>query len=74
MNKNKLDQLRIEREPEVESRPRRWTLLILVVVSLAAVAYWFFMRSPAAIEVSTAVASEISSQTASTGALIYLSS
>ena len=66
MNKNKLDQLRIDREPEVESRPRRWTLLILVVVSLAAVAYWFFMRSPAAIEVSTAVAREISSQTAST--------
>ena len=66
MNKNKLDQLRIEREPEVESQPRRWTLLILLVVSLAALSYWFFMRSPAAIEVRTAVAREISSQTAST--------
>ncbi|MDX2417428.1 MAG: efflux RND transporter periplasmic adaptor subunit [Xanthomonadales bacterium] len=66
MNKNKLDQLRIEREPEVESQPRRWILLILGVVVLAALAYWFFMRSPAAIEVRTAVAREISSQTAST--------
>ena len=66
MNKNKLDQLRIEREPEVESQPRRWILLILGVIVLAALAYWFFMRSPAAIEVRTAVAREISSQTAST--------
>ena len=66
MNTNKLDQLRIEREPEVESKPNRWPLLIFITVVLAAAAYWFFLKPPAAIEVSTALAREISSQTAST--------
>jgi len=66
MNTNKLDQLKIEREPEVESKPNRWPLLILIAALLAAVAYWFFLKPPAAIEVSTALAREISSQTAST--------
>ena len=66
MNTNKLDQLRIEREPEVESKPNRWPLLIFIAAVLAAVAYWFFLKPPAAIEVSTAVAREISNQTANT--------
>ena len=66
MNKDKLDQLRIEREPEVESRSGRWVLVIMIVAGLSALAYWFLMKAPAAIEVSTAVAREISSQTAST--------
>ena len=66
MNPNKLDQLKIEREPEVESRAGRWFVLILIVAALAAAAYWFFMKPPTAIEVRTAVAREISSQTAST--------
>ena len=66
MNTNKLDQLKIEREPEVESKPNRWPLLIFITVVLAAAAYWFFLKPPAAIEVSTALAREISSQTAST--------
>ena len=66
MKTSKLDQLKIEREPEVESHSKRWPLLILVAVALAAVAYWFYMKPPASIEVSTAVAREVSSQTAST--------
>ena len=66
MNTNKLDQLKIEREPEVELKPNRWPLLIFIAVVLAAVAYWFLLKPPAAIEVSTAVAREISNQTAST--------
>lgn len=66
MNSNKLDQLKIEREPEVESQTRRWPLLIMLAVAIAAAAYWFFMKPPAAIEVSTAVAREISRETAST--------
>ena len=66
MNSNKLDQLKIEREPEVDSQTRRWPLLVVLVAVLAATAYWFFMKPPAAVEVSTAVAREVSSQTAST--------
>ena len=66
MKTSKLDQLKIEREPEVESHSKRWPLLILVAVALAAAAYWFYMKPPASIEVSTAVAREVSSQTAST--------
>jgi HlyD family secretion protein len=66
MNPNKLDQLKIEREPEVESQAGRWIVLVLVVAVLAAAAYWFFIKPPTAIEVRTAVAREISSQTAST--------
>ena len=66
MNTNKLDQLKIEREPEIESKSSRWPLLIIIAVALAAVAYWFVMKPVAAIEVSTSVAREISNQTAST--------
>ena len=66
MSTSKLDQLRIKREPEVESKPGRWPLLIILAVVLAALAYWFFMKPVAAIEVSTSVAREISNQTAST--------
>ena len=65
MKTSKLDQLKIEREPEVESGPTRWPWLVLVVVGLAA-AYWFYLKPPQAIEVNTAVAREVSSQTAST--------
>lgn len=66
MNTNKLDQLKIEREPEVESRARRWPILVFIALLLGSVAYWFFMKPETAIEVRTAVAREISSQTAST--------
>ena len=66
MKTSKLDQLKIEREPEVESEPMRWPWLVLVVVGLAAAAYWFYLKPPQAIEVNTAVAREVSSQTAST--------
>lgn len=51
METSKLDQLRIEREPEVESRPVPWPLI-------AAVSWWF-LKPPAAINVRTAVAREI---------------
>ena len=63
---SKLDQLKIEREPETESRPRRWPLLVIIVVALAAAAYWLFLKPEAALEVRTAVAREVSNQTAST--------
>ena len=66
MNSNKLDQLKIEREPEVESQTKRWPLLVILALAIAAAAYWFLMKPPAAIEVSTAVVREISRETAST--------
>jgi len=66
MKITKLDQLKIEREPEVESHPRRWPIPVLIAVILAGAAYWFFMKPEAAIQVRTAIAREVSSQTAST--------
>ena len=66
MEKNKLDQLKIEREPEDVSRPARWPLLLVVAVVLAGAVYWFGFKPEAATEVRTAVAREISNQRAST--------
>jgi len=66
MKTSKLDQLKIEREPEVESRPKRWLLPVIIVVALGAVTYWLFLKPEGALEVQTAVAREISGQTAST--------
>jgi len=66
METNKLDQLKIEREPETESQTSRWPVLIFIVVVLTGAGYWFFLKPEAAIEVRIAVAREISSQVAST--------
>ena len=66
METNKLDQLKIEREPETESQTSRWPVLIFIVVVLTGAGYWFFLKPEAAIEVRTAVAREISNQVAST--------
>ncbi|MCP4045706.1 MAG: efflux RND transporter periplasmic adaptor subunit [Gammaproteobacteria bacterium] len=66
METSKLDQLKIEREPEKESRSGHWPILIIIAVILAAAAYWFFLKPEPAIEVRTAVAREISNQAAST--------
>lgn len=66
MKMSKLDQLKIDREPELETGSKRWWPMIMIAVVLAAVAYWLFLKPEAALEVRTAVAREISSQTAST--------
>ena len=66
MEPSKLDQLKIEREPETESSPARWGLIVLVSIVLAAAASWWFFKPEAAVEVRTAVAREISNQAAST--------
>jgi len=66
METSKLDQLRIEREPEMESQSRRWPVFVFIILVLAGTVYWLFLKPPAAIEVRTAVAREISNQAAST--------
>jgi RND family efflux transporter MFP subunit len=62
---SKLDQLKIEREPEVESRPPRWPLLLVIAV-LAVAASWWFLNPDSAIVVRTVTAREISNQAANT--------
>ncbi len=66
METSKLDQLRIEREPELESVRSRWPAVVVFLVVLLAVVAWWLLKPEAAIEVRTAIAREISSQVAST--------
>ena len=66
METSKLDQLKIEREPEVESGPNRWPWVILLLLLVSAATYWFFLKPEPAIEVRTIIAREISNQVAST--------
>jgi len=66
METSKLDQLKIEREPEKESRSSRWPVLIIIALILLASVYWYFLRPEPATEVRTAIAREISSEVAST--------
>jgi ABC-type antimicrobial peptide transport system permease subunit len=66
MTTSKLDQLKIEREPERVSRSSRWPLIIIIVIVLAAGLYWLFLKPDTAISVRTVVAREISSFSAIT--------
>ena len=65
METSKLDQLKIEREPEKESRSLPWGLIVVVTALLAATAWWF-LKPDDLIEVRTAIAREISNKAAST--------
>ncbi len=66
MQTSKLDQLKIEREPEQESNPVRWPLYTVLAVSVIAVIAWWNLRPDQSVEVRTIIAREISSKTAST--------
>jgi len=66
MEASKLEQLKIEREPEKESRAIRWFVLIAVVTALGGGLYWWFLRPAEAVEVHTAIAREISGLLAGT--------
>jgi len=66
MEASKLDQLKIEREPEAEAGPARWPVLVIIMLVVAIAGYWLFLKPIAAVEVRTVVAREISKQVAST--------
>ncbi len=66
MQTSKLDQLKIEREPEEESSPARWPLLVIFTFTMVAAVAWWFLKPDAAIKVDTAIAREISNKTANT--------
>ncbi len=66
MESSKLDQLKIEREPEKPGGSMRWPLIAVLVLALIAAAAWWFFKPEAAIEVRTAVAREITNKAAST--------
>jgi RND family efflux transporter MFP subunit len=63
---SKLEQLKIERGADEEPRARRWPLWLLIGIFLAAAAYWFLLKPEAALQVSTAVAREVSARSAGT--------
>lgn len=63
---SKLDQLKIEREPETQSSPKRWPVFLTIIVTAVAAASWWFLKPAPAVEVRTATAREISNQVAST--------
>jgi len=65
---SKLNQLRIEREPEGGSEPGRGLTLTAAVVALALVAAgaWYWLRPAPAVSVTTALAREVSGQSANT--------
>ncbi len=65
MESSKLDQLKIEREPEIDSHSLPW-VLIAVVLALLATTAWWFLKPDALVEVRTVIAREVSSQGAST--------
>ena len=66
METSKLDQLKIEREPEVESRSGRWLTLTIIAIVLVGSAAWWYLKPDPAVEVRTAVAREVSNQAANT--------
>jgi RND family efflux transporter MFP subunit len=66
MTANKLNELKIEREPEREPRALGWLWLVLALLVVAAVAAWWWMRPPEALVVRTGTARLVSSQAANT--------
>jgi len=63
---SKLDQLKIEREPEAEPQSLRWIALLVIAIVLVSGGSWWFLKQDPAVEVRTVVAREVSSQAANT--------
>lgn len=66
MEPSKLDQLKIEREPETESRTRWWIPVVIVLVIVGVAGGWLTLRPEPAPEVRTVTARAVSGTAAST--------
>lgn len=66
MSTSKLDQLKIEREPERESSGRWWIPVVVVLLLAGAVAAWWTQRPEPAVEVRTVAARLVSGNAATT--------
>ena len=68
MAESKLDQLRIEREPEREDSggSRAWIWILMVILLAGGGGAWYTLRPPEAIELRTALAREVRGTAAST--------
>lgn len=66
MADNKLDKLRIERSPEHEAGSKPWLWVMVAGLFLLVAGAWYFLKSEPLPEVRTAVARQISGQTAGT--------
>lgn len=66
MRKPALDQLRIERKPEKETSIGRWLGILALIIAALFVAWFYWYGPKAAVEVRTALARELKSQSATT--------
>jgi len=66
MQTDKLEQLRIERDPDSAHGSRRWIVPACVFIALLLAGVWWLKKAPAAIEVSTTRVREVSGQAANT--------
>jgi RND family efflux transporter MFP subunit len=66
MEKGRLDQLRIEREPEKEGPSRSWLLPVVIALVLLSVLAWYLLRPEPAVAVRTATARVVSGDVAGT--------
>jgi RND family efflux transporter MFP subunit len=66
VDSSKLDQLKIEREPEPETSGRWWIPVVVIIAIAAAGAAWWTQRPEPAVEVRTVAARQVSGNAAST--------
>ncbi len=66
MDKNSLDQLRIERSSDAGQRKGPWLAVFAVLAVLLAAAGWWWLGTPAAIEIKSVAARKIESNVAAT--------
>lgn len=66
MQASKLEQLKIEREPDKPARSMRGPVIAIILIAIIAATLWWFFKPESAIEVKTAVAREITNKAAST--------